>query len=254
MPQRGDRVVVESSAAQFYEAQVLSSEGARLKVQSRNGGNMANVQVGNVYRLPSNAQVLANRAYAICNIADARWVGCRVSRAEAHQAQFDDAQGSTYRLDWSRVLAPGALTELNLKRLFERSAEKLEFEREMARAGNPPSIAGWSPSPAKAALVKIGGSWHLATVLGERRGSIRLKLFGARHEIETSREMIAPEPPYPLELLKQSRLALLRPSNLTEAWRPVRLVAADNLECTLEDLEVGRRTAPVRDVCPLQGP
>jgi hypothetical protein len=215
---------------------------------------MANVQAGNVYSLPATSKPLTNHAFAICNIGEARWVGCRVTKSEANQAEFEDAQGGTYQLQWSRVLTPRALTELNLKRLFERSAEKLEFEREMARAGDPPRIAGWSPVTGKTVLVKAGGQWSLAVVLGERRGLVRLKLFGTRHEIETSRDTLAPEPPYPLEMLRNSRFALLRPSNQTDAWRPVRLISSDNLECTLEDLEGGRRTAPVRDVCPLLNP
>jgi len=250
-PQRGDRVLVESSAAEFYEAQVLESTLQRLKVQSLGGGNLAHVQVGNVYRLPSTSGMLADRAYAICNIANARWVGCRVTKAHPGIAQFEDARGGAYQLPWSRVLVPGALTELNLKRQFDRAAAGHDFEREMARAGKPPKIAGWSPISGKSVLVQTDTQWNLATVLSERRGVVRLRIFGTRHELEASPDMLAPEPPYPLEILKRSRLALLRPVNQTDAWRPIRLVSADSLECIIED-EAGRRSAPVRDVCPLE--
>jgi hypothetical protein len=253
-PQRGARVVVESSAAQFYEAQVMSASGSRLKVQSRVGGNIATVQAGNVYQLPPKTTSLAARALAICNIGDSRWVACRVSKSESAGADLEDALANTYRLPWAQVIVPGALTELNLKRLFEQSAENRDFERDVARAGNPQTLNGWIPVSGKSALVKVAGEWHTATILGERRGFVRVKLVGTRHEIETPRALVAPEPPYPLEILRRSRFALVRPNNQIDPWRLVRLVSSDTLESTIEDFEHGRRTAPVRDVCPLDSP
>jgi hypothetical protein len=130
----------------------------------------------------------------------------------------------------------------------------LDFERDLARAGDPPAIAGWTPIAGKPALVKIESQWHLGVILGERRGYERVRLVGTRHEFETPRSALAAEPPYPLEHLRRSRFALLRPQNQSDPWRRVRLVSADTLECTLEDYEFGRRTAPIRDVCPLTGP
>ena len=253
-PQRGARVIVESSAAQFYEAQVMSAAGSRLKVQSRVGGDIATVQAGNVYQLPSNTNSLAPRALAICNVGDSRWVACRVSKADSAGVDLEDAQANTYHLPWAQVIAPGALTELNLKILFEKSAENRDFERDVARAGNPQTVIGWTPVSGKSALVKIADQWHIATILGERRGFARIKLAGTRREIEAPRDLVAAEPPYPLDILRKSHFALVRPSNQTEPWRLVRLVSSDTLECTIEDFESGRRTAPVRDVCPLDSP
>lgn len=247
-------MVVESSAAHFYEAQVMSATGSRLKVQSRVGGDIATVQAGNVYQLPPKTASLAARALAICNIGDSRWVACRVSKSDSAVADLEDALANTYHLPWAQVIVPGALTELNLKRLFEKSAENRDFERDVAKAGNPHIPNGWTPVLGKSALVKVSGEWHTATILGERRGFARVKLVGTRHEIETPRALVAPEPPYPLDLLRRSRFALVRPSNQTDPWHLVRLVSSDTLECTIEDFESGRREAPVRDVCPLDGP
>ena len=232
----------------------MSTTGSRLKVQSRVGGDIATVQAGNVYKLPPNTTLLAARALAICNIGNSRWVACRVSKSDSTGADLEDALANIYHLPWAQVIAPGALTELNLKRLFDKSAENRDFERDVARAGNPQILPGWIPVSSKSALVKVGGQWHIATILGERRGFARVKLAGTRHEIETSRDLVAAEPPYPLEILRKSRFALVRPSNQTDPWRLVRLVSSDTLECTIEDFESGRRTAPVRDVCPLDSP
>jgi len=253
-PRRGARVIVESSAAQFYEAQVMSAAGSRLKVQSRVGGDIATVQAGNIYQLPPNTKSLAARALAICNIGDSRWVACRVSKSDSAGADLEDALSNTYHLPWAQVIAPGALTELNLKRLFEKSAENRDFERDVARAGNPQILTGWTLVSGKSALVKVAGQWYTATILGERRGFARVKLMGTRHEVDAPRDLVAAEPPYPLDVLRKSRFALVRPSNQTDPWRLVRLVSSDTLECTIEDFEFGRRTAPVRDVCPLDSP
>ena len=252
IPQRGDLVLIESSAAQFYEARIIGNQGPRVRVQSVVSGDMRIEQAGNVYALPPKTPPLAARSYAICNIRESFWVGCRVSKSESDGAEVKDAQDHTHRLPWNRVLIPGALTELNLKRLFEKATEQADFEREIAKAGNPHNLPGWHASTGKVALARLDGSWRLGLIVGERRSLVRVQLLGTKHEVEVPREAVAAEPPYPLELVQKSRLVLLRPSNQTDAWRVVRLVSADALESTIEDYEHGRRVVPARDICPLQ--
>src|ERR1700742_428260 len=75
---RGDLVVVEKAAAEFFEARVLSVNGASLKVQTSAEGEPVVVARSDAYRIERAAQPFAANAAAICRTAPARWEPCRV--------------------------------------------------------------------------------------------------------------------------------------------------------------------------------
>ena len=251
LPQRGDRVLVESSAAQFFEARVMSAETTRLRVQSAPSGDTVFVQIADVYRLPFKAAQLAPNSLAICNIDHERWLGCRVITATASSVNVDDINEVSRELPWSKVLRPSALTELNLKRLFDKVSEQRDFERDMAKAGPPRVVPGWQPSSGKPVIAKVDGKWWLSVIVSEKHGHIRIRFSGTDRQLDVALGDVAPEPPYPIEVTQRSRIALLRPASVSQPWMAVRLLSVDALDALVEDVWRERRSVPVRDVCPL---
>jgi len=251
-PQRGDRVLVESSAAQFYEARVLNVEHSKLRVQALPSGDAALVEVADAYRLPSKVTPLAAASLAICNGPGERWFGCRVVKSDPEGADVTDVNELTQRLAWSQIMPPNALTELNLKRLFDKAGEQHDFEHDLAHAGAPKSIPGWRASAGKAVLARVDGKWWTAAISSEKRGKVRIRFAGSERQAEVDHAELAPEPPYPMEISQRSRFALVRPTNPNQPWNPVRLVSVDALEAVVEGIGSKRRTVPVRDLCPLE--
>lgn len=252
-PRRGDLVVVEASAAQFYEARVINTDHQRVQVQAVAEGSLNWVPSGSVYIISRDKTLTLDRAFGICNVEQAVWVGCKVvQKASSSLLQLRDLRDQTHQLPTSRILAPGPLTELNLRRAFEKTSEQNDFILDLKNAGAPQTMPNWRPYAGRPALVLYEGKWQLSTITGEHSGQMRVRLASGRYEIEVERGTLTAEPPYPLELLKKSHFALLRPNRVSDEWRVVRLVSSDTLEVVVEDYEHGRRNVPVRDVCPLQ--
>lgn len=252
LPRRGDRVLVESNAAQFYEARVISDSAPKLRVQAVPSGDTALVRASDIYRLPATGSTLAAQSLAICNIDGERWVGCRIANTGHLGALVHDVNEKAYDIPWSQVVSPNPMTEMNLKRLFDKAGEQHDFDHEMAKAGPPRLVAGWQPSAGRNILVKLDGKWWLAVVMTSKHGKFRVKLAGTDRSAEVERTDVAPEPPYPMDVSQKSRQALLRPVSVNQPWTPVRLISFDALEALVEDVGRGRRTVPVRDVCPLE--
>jgi hypothetical protein len=251
LPKRGDRVLVESNAAQFYEARVITEATQQLRVQAMPSGDTALVQAADTYRLPTQPVQLAPQSLAICNVDRGRWIGCRIASTQPGGARAYDADGNSYDIAWSQIVLPNPLTELNLRRLFDKAGERHDFDRDMAKAGPPYPVPGWQPIGGRSVLARIDGKWWLSVVVSSKHGMIRVRLAGVDRTIEVDRSDIAPEPPYPMDVLQKSHLALLRPAGVGQAWSSVRLVSIDQLEAVVEDVSRGRRVVPVRDVCPL---
>ena len=253
-PLRGNHVLVESSAAQFYEARVISEEASRLRVQAVPSGDTAFVQVADTYRLPAISAHIAPNSLAICNLDREHWVGCKIAAVTANGATVNDINQNSYQLPSSQIVSPNALTELNLKRLFEKASEQREFEHDMTKAGSPRLVPGWQPTPGKSVIAKVDNKWWLSAIVAEKRGKLRIKFAGTDRVLDVLHSEVAPEPPYPMEVSQKSKIALIRPASAAQAWQPVRLISVDALEALVEDLARGRRTVPVRDVCPLESP
>jgi hypothetical protein len=210
------------------------------------------VQIADVYRLPSREGKLLPGTLAICNVDRVHWVGCRVVQVGATGASVIDVNETHYWLPWSQVLPPSALTELNLKRHFDTASELRDFERDMAKAGPPRVVPGWQPIAGKTAIINFDGKWWLSTIVSAKHGKIRARFSGTDHVLDVVPGHVAPEPPYPMDASQHSQAALLRPTSASQAWVHVRLISVDALEAVVEDVPRGRRTVPVRDVCPLE--
>ncbi len=251
LPKRGDRVLVESSAAQFYEARVITEATPQLRVQAMPSGDTALVQAADTYRLPTQPVQLAPQSLAVCNVNRGRWIGCRIASPKPSGARAFDADGNSYDIAWSQIVSPNPLTELNLRRLFDKAGERHDFDRDMAKAGPPRPVPGWQPIAGRSVLARMDGKWWLSFVVSSKHGMIRVRLAGVDRTIEVNRSDIAPEPPYPMDVLQKSHLALLRPASVGQAWSSVKLISIDPLEVVVEDVSHGRRVVPLRDVCPL---
>ena len=69
-----------------------------------------------------------------------------------------------FELTRDHLLAPSALTELNLKRYFARSEAEQVFAHAAERAGDPRPEPGWRPALHERLLVKIGADWFTGYV------------------------------------------------------------------------------------------
>ena len=204
LPRRGDQVLIESSAAQFYQARVISEETMRLRVQAVPSGDTTFVPIADVYRLPAKVMQLAPHSLAICNIDHERWVACRVAEAGARSANVNDVNESSYQLPWPKILSPNALTELNLKRLFDRARDQRDFEHDMSKAGPPRLVPGWQPTTGKPVIAKVDGKWWLSTIVSERHGQVRITFSATDRMLDVARNDVAPEPPYPMDVSQKS--------------------------------------------------
>jgi hypothetical protein len=247
-------VLVESSAAHFYEARVISEETNLLRVQAILSGDTASVEIADTYRLPAQSAHFLPHSLAICNVDQGHWIGCKVVGVATSVATVSDINQISYQLPFSQMISPNALTELNLKRLFDKAAEQREFEHDMAKAGSPRPVPGWQPSPGKSILAKVDNKWWLSAIVSEKHGKLRIRFAGTDRVLDVLHSEVAPEPPYPMEVSQKSKIALIRPASAGQPWLAVRLISVDALEALVEDLARGRRTVPVRDVCPLESP
>ena len=229
LPRRGDRVLVESNAAQFYEARVISEASPNLRVQAVPSGDAALVQTADVYRLPTKISQLAAQTFAICNVERQRWVACRIVNPRPEGTTARDINENSYDLTWAQVVEANPLTELNLKRLFDKAREQHDFDHDMAKAGPPRTVPGWQPTTGGSVLAKVDGKWWSAVVVSSKRGKIRISTMGTDRSLEVERSDIAPEPPYPMDVSQKSHFALLRPTSVSQAWVPVRLISFDAL-------------------------
>ena len=244
---RGDRVVVELSAAEFFEARVIDVEAAKLRVQHKRDGTSHDVARSDVYRVPPEDDA-PTTGFAICRI-DARWVGCKIESGTGERRSVRDANDASFELARNDVLAPTSLTELNLRRLFERSKRRAEFERAVAGAGAPRVPAGWRPMPRERVLASDGKGWYAARIREIEDDRLHVEWRADERVTELEKSAVIPEPPY-RETPPRGRIVLVRPSVPAGAWVPMRVVAS-GAEIVVEDASGEQRSVPARDVVPL---
>jgi hypothetical protein len=245
---RGDHVVVEATAAEFFEARVSEVVGQQLRVQSIIGKQSELVASADVYRLPPQGATPAP-GYAICRVASARWVGCRVASATTESVRATDYSGATRELGADSVLSPTALTVLNLRRAFEQNARRIEFESAVKRAGRPRAPAGWHALPRQRVLAYDGKAWYAAKVHEIEDERLHVVWQADRRMTELAKGDVVPEPPY-ARALGRDAIVLVRPATETAAWLPMRARTTSN-EIVVENAEGERRTVRPSDVVPL---
>jgi len=250
---RGDRVVAEQSAAQFFEARVLSVDGDRLRLQALGGNDSLNAVAGDVYRLPPAPRELTVNMLAICGRGEA-WLPCRLTKISAGTLQAHSASGEQFELPRDRVLVPSAFTELNLKRYFARSESEQAFAQAAARAGEPRLEPGWHPSLRERLVVKLGAQWFTGYVQALDGDTADVSLFSASQRAATVPvSALSAEPPSSfVNELRRGDFVLLRPESPAQPWPRMQVRALNDSELKLADAAGTLKSATVRDIIPLR--
>ncbi len=249
--QRGETIVVEQAAAVFAEARVLEVQGARLRVEAPDDAESPWLEQRDVYRLGSDARPPATGALAICRAAPTKWLPCRIERTEASHVSARDAAGKALALSPADVLTPRPVTELNLKRFFERTTEERTFLDHYREAGQPPRQPRWLPAPHARVLARRDGQWYSAEIHEFDEDVPRVK-FGIDERItEVPVAELAPEPPYDVSALRRGDFVMVRPPGNAEPWRPAEIRSLGDREFRVADVSGTVRTVSARDVVPL---
>ena len=193
---------------------------------------------------------LREGSFAVCRMAEARWRGCRIEAVGTEIKVVDD--DALYAdLTWRDILAPTAVTELNVRQKFERNAKRRAFREGAKNAGRPRMPSGWRPTLNERVLAERDGSWMSAEVRGSRKGSVRIQWDSDHRSTDTTESALSPEPPVDF-VPTVGIYVLTRPSAGARAWSIMRVETAGERELGLSN-EVGDRfQLPARDVVPLE--
>ena len=160
---RGETIVVEQTAAQFQETRVLEVKERRVRVDAAEGLEAVWVDSADVYRVSGTAPLISGSgSLAICKASAGNWVACKLERSDGSKLYATTAEGRSLTLSSADLIAR-PVTELNLKRHFERAASRSAFLRAAARAGVPVDRATGYQG-------RTPGCWRGATARGFRRG------------------------------------------------------------------------------------
>jgi hypothetical protein len=245
-------VVVEQTAAHFFEGRVLASEAGRLRVQAADGSDSLSVAPSDVYRLPPISRELAPGALAVCGRVD-DWVPCRLVTVSGTAISAATASGEPIELTRERVIWPSPLTELNLKRYFARSEAELDFSRSASNAGEPRQEPGWHPSKHERLLAKIGRDWFTAYVRELGEDSVVVTLSVAQRVATVPSSAVAPEPPSSFAAdLHRGDFVLVRPETPSDPWSRRLVRAVNPTELKLSDATGAVKMASPREVVPLR--
>ena len=248
---RGDLVVVERAAAEFFQGRVLSSSGGSLKVQTSEDGEPVMVAASDAYRIPPVPHAFSPGDPAICSEQDARWVACRIRRAVGNQFEVDLGGTEEKILDAHRVLAPSEVTVLNLKRYFEAVESRRRFEETARAAGAPARPPAWLPEAGEPVIARRDGDWYSARVLVplEHRG-VRVVWESDEHPESLPADAVVPAPPGQ-RLVLRGEFAMTRPRSPSMPWERVRVDATGPEEAVVVGIDGQRRRVGIRRLVPL---
>jgi hypothetical protein len=248
-PARGDRVVVEPRAAEFFEGRVLSVNAERFRVEPSGGGEPLSVSRADVYALPAERALLKPGQLAICK-RESGWAACRIERAQSERLEVLTLDGASASIPVTAALTPSASTELNLKQAFARSTRRLEFERGAERASLPVSPPSFVPSPHGRVLVRRAGGFYSGVIqeLRDKTAYVAFAPDGVREQI--ARSALLPEPPYPTQPARGD-FVLVRPASPSDPWRTSRVLGTTDREFRVEAPGSDERVVSVRDLIPL---
>ena len=251
--QRGDVVVVERTASDFFEGRVLSVADGSLKVQTTEDGEPVVVAQNDVYRVGAPGPSPKTGGLAICNDRPAHWAPCRLRDADGATIRAVLDTGSEVSLPTGRVLAPSPVTTLNIAKAFELADSRRRFDEAASGAGEPKRPLGWSPEAREPVIARRGSQWfsaHVASALAD--GGVRVLFEGSDRAESVHPSSIVPVPPYP-GAFSRGDFALVRPGSSTEPWARVRIegIGPDEAVAVGED-GVRRRYEP-RQMVPVTG-
>jgi len=247
---RGDRVVIEQTAATFFEGRVLAVDGQRLRVQKADEGDPLTVESSDAYRLPPPARDHRAGELAICSTGGTRWIGCRLEQQNGGAWRARGSAGETFEVDAPRLLSPTPVTELNLRRHFDRAEQRERFARDAERAGQPRAPSGWRPQARRRVVARHGSGWFSATVHEIEDERLHVIFVSDARTAELAYGDVVPEPPY-ARPLRTGDFALLRPEAVAQAWQPVRIERATPAGFRVADIGGATREVQNTDLLPL---
>lgn len=247
---RGDWVVVEQTAADFFEGRVLDVLDSKLKLQRSDSGEVIVVRSADVYPLRAKLWQPKLESYAICEVEPHHWLGCQVLRGKADAWIAVDPAHREHTLRQAQVLEPSGLSVMNIRRRFEESGRRQAFEGSVSKAGEPRRVAGWTIAPHRLVLAMRDGNWFGARVIEADEERVVIRWDGQKDETELARAEVMPQPPS-CGIPVHGDRALRRPSGFGSPWQPVMIIGVDGAEVKVEDIERRRSTADVGELCPL---
>lgn len=248
--QRGEHVVVEPRAAEFFEARVLSVGRGELRVEPVGGGEPRSVAPGDVYPLPVSPVAARKDQLLICRVRG-HWMGCRVEAGSERELRVRTLSSESVVVVASgAALVPTPLTEMNLRQRFTRVRERKQFEDAVARAGEPLRPAGFRVLPRGRVVARRGPGWYSGVVheVLDEGAYVTFEGDGLRERIADAD--IVPEPPYPAAPARGD-FALVRPLSPVEAWSPVRILGVNAHDFKVQDVSTEERVVGLRDLLPL---
>jgi hypothetical protein len=249
-PTRGERVVVEARAADFFEGRVLSVSESRLRVEPAQGGDPISVTVADVYRLPGAPIVAPHRDQLLVCRVESAWIGCRVEAVEGERLRVSTLAGASATIPTNAVLLPTALTELNLRQRFARVAERRRFREGARAAGKPVAPPAFRVLPRARVIAERAGAWYGGVIHEIEDSDAYVRFDGTGLSERVPNERIVPEPPYPAAPARGD-FALVRPLSPAEPWSPVRVVAVTAQDFKVADENGEERVVIARDLLPL---
>jgi hypothetical protein len=255
-PERGDSVVVEQTAAVFFEGRVLSVDGQRLRVQSAGDKSSVAVAASDVYRLPApgaNGGKLERPLpgeFAICRDVPQSWRPCRIESVGETSVRAAGPAGERFEVPNDGVLEPSPVTALNLRRHFERTRERLAFDEARARAGEPRPPAEFRPSLKERVLARGEGGWYSAYVREFEDDTVLVTWQSDRGVSAVPKDSVVPEPPYASEI-RRGDFVLMRPLTPALPWPAALVRAVANGELRTVDADGRQHTVSIREVVPL---
>lgn len=260
---RGEIAVVESTAADFFESQVVEVTSTQLKIQKYHGGEILKVGIGDAYRIPAKSIEPPPNSWLICQMHPHVWSACRLVRrssqpmVDAGVGQIEreftvvDPLGEEQSLRGDGlIIEPSGLTAMNIQRRFAQSSRRVNFEKSLREAGGPRLPSGWQPASRRPVLARREGQWFGAQVVEIDDKRVVVRWDGMRSTTDLAREELAPQPPICGTVARGDR-ALRRPAGSGGAWTPVAVISVDESGVVVEDVERHRATLALTDLCPL---
>ncbi len=248
---RGQHVVVEARAAEFFEGRVLEVQADRLKVEQLDSGESHRVAIADAYVIGAGSAMPAAGQFAVCKRGAQKWQACRVEDAQRDSVRATSPTGETFSVAPSEALPASPVTVLNIRRHFERHALRRTFDTSLAKAGGPRVDPGWRAGPRERVIVRAKDGWFSAQIVEIEDDGYRVRFAADGRDGEAGRSSVIPEPPYKGVGPRRGGFVLVRPRTTAGAWMPHRVLGVDDDRVEVEDASAETRSVQRRDVVPL---
>lgn len=248
---RGDIVVVERAAAEFFEARVLSVGKESLNVQTSTEGDPIVVAASDAYRVGQGAHAFAKGAAAICRSGPSKWEACRVVTPGTDAVDVELSNGESRSLGAGELLPPGPVTVLDIERHFEVLAARKQFAATALAAGQPRRPNGWTPAPREPVLARKGTEWypaHAAQLLSDGGESVVWESNGGTEPLPGG--YVVPVPPFE-HTFSRGDYALCRPATPGGAWERVNVETVGEGTVVIVGASGERRRVDAHSLVPL---